>query len=192
MIEKPTYPELSRCYLLKFSIQNNVWWIKSLLLARICFSMPNSIFYLDGALRSLGIPFFAANTRAWLPWLHHWDASQWETCKYILSRSPRGFPRFGYHVMLFRWKIHTSYNLLDITITVKLHSRFQTNEMYSFEICACLTRECCDYIRLQLWRHRTCIATYSPKRVVSAWSWWYRFNRGIILLKKWRSLIATT
>ena len=39
------------------------------------------------------------------------------------------------------------------------------------------------YVRLPLWRHRACIATYSPGKAALTGSWWYGFNCGWITIK---------
>ena len=36
------------------------------------------------------------------------------------------------------------------------------------------------------------VAMYSPEKASSTWSWWYRFNRGIIMFRKLHGLIITT
>ena len=46
----------------------------------------------------------------------------------------------------------------------------------SFSSCGWLTTSCFVYIRLPLWHHHACVATYSPRKAALIWSWWYGFN----------------
>ena len=64
--------------------------------------------------------------------------------------------------------MHTSDNFLDIhNDDINLFTLSNLREMCSFESFSsrgCLTWSCFVNIRLPLWRHRACIATYSPRK----------------------------
>ena len=98
-----------------------------------------------------------------------------------------GIPRFDCHIPLYRLKMHTSDNFLDIQNGgLNPFTRSNLREMcsfHSFSSRECLTRSCFVYIRLPLWRHRACIATYTLRKAVSTWSWRYRFKCGQFCFK---------
>ena len=98
-----------------------------------------------------------------------------------------GIPRFNCHISLYRLGIDTADNFLDIRNDgIKPFTLSNRHEMCSFETFSsreCLMWSCFVYIRLPLWRHRACIATYSPKEVALTWSWWYRYNWRLFCLK---------
>ena len=79
----------------------------------------NKQFYADGAVHSLGIPF-SANRRPRLPWRHHWKAlhcrstSHGKLCQLDCIAIARGLSDLIVIVSLYRLKMHTSSNFLDI------------------------------------------------------------------------------
>ena len=92
--------------------------------------------------------------------------------------------------------MHTSDNFLDIhndgINPFTLSTRREMCSLESFSSCGWLTWSCFVYIRPPLWRHRACIATYSPRKAALTWSWWIPIELWIFLLKKLHGLIATT
>ena len=98
-----------------------------------------------------------------------------------------GIPRFNCHISLYRLGMDTADNFLDIRNDgIKPFTLSDRHEMCSFETFSsreCLMWSCFVYIRLPLWRHRACIATYSPKEVALTWSLWYRYKWRLFCLK---------
>ena len=98
----------------------------------------------------------------------------------IASRSPREFHDPNCHISLYILKMHTSDNSLDIFYAgfnpFTLSNNHEIRSLESFSSCGCLTWSCFVYLRLLLWYHCACVATYSPRKAASIWSWWYGFN----------------
>ena len=151
-------------------------------------------FYHDRAVCSSGIPI-SANRKLRLPWRHHWKAIHCRStthgcsCKLDSVTVATGIPRFDCHILLYRLKMHTSDNSLDIhsdginPFTLSNHREMCSLQRFSSR--GCLTWPCFDYNRLLLWRHCTCIATYSPRNATLTWSWWNRFNGGQFCFKNY-------
>ena len=93
-----------------------------------------------------------------------------------------GLPYSIVIVSQHRVKIHSSDNFLDIRNDClnpfTLSTAVKCVHLNVFSSRGWLTWSCFVYIRLPFWRHRTCIATYSPGKTALTWSWWYRFNCG--------------
>ena len=101
-------------------------------------------------------------------------------CKLDSIKIGKGIPQFDCHISLYRLTMPTSENFLDIhNGDINPFTILNCHEMFwleSFSSRGCLTWSCFVYIRLPLWRHRACIATYLPRKAAMTWSWWYRFN----------------